>query len=67
MKKIKFLAAALVLSLGATVAQANNTTHSLLGVDVSSFQGSIGWGSVHGDGVAWAYAKATESTGYTDA
>jgi lysozyme len=67
MKKIKFLAAALVLFLGATMAHANNTTHSLLGVDVSSYQGSIGWGSVYGDGVRWAYAKATESTGYTDA
>src|SRR3954466_14598708 len=66
MKTTKLLLAALALSLGATLAQANNTGHSLLGIDVSHYQGSIGWGSVHGDGVAYAFAKAVEGTGYTD-
>jgi lysozyme len=56
-----------VLFLGAAGVRANNTTHSLLGVDVSSYQGSIAWGSVYADGVRFAFAKATESTGYTDA
>src|SRR6185312_14648937 len=57
------IAAALALSFGA---QANNTTHSLLGIDVSNNNGSINWTSVHGDGVAYAYAKAVEGTGFTD-
>src|SRR4051812_13760324 len=52
--------------IGSSAVRANNTTHSLLGVDVSTYQGSINWTSVHGDGVAFAYAKATESTGTTD-
>jgi lysozyme len=66
MKTTKAILAALVLSLGATVAQANNTSHSLLGIDVSHYQGGITWSSVHGDGVAYAFAKAVEGTGYTD-
>jgi lysozyme len=67
MKSIKLLAATLALSFGTMLVQANNTTHSLLGVDVSSYQGSITWSSVYADGVRFAYAKATEGTGYTDA
>ncbi len=65
-QKILGICAAATL-LGTTGARANNTTHSLLGVDVSSYQGSINWSSVYGDGVRFASAKATESTGYTDA
>ncbi|MGZ4971502.1 MAG: glycoside hydrolase family 25 protein, partial [Limisphaerales bacterium] len=52
--------------LGATEVRANNTTHSLLGIDVSSYQGSINWTSVHGDGVAFAFARATEGTASVD-
>src|SRR6476661_3957920 len=66
LKKVIGLLAVAAL-FGASNACANNTTHSLLGVDVSSYQGSIGWGSVYADGVRFAFAKATESTGYTDA
>jgi lysozyme len=61
------LAAAVALTLSATSLRANNTTHSLLGIDVSNNNGSINWTSVYGDGVRWAYAKATEGTGFTDA
>src|SRR3569833_2723999 len=53
--------------LGATELRANNTTHSLLGIDVSSYQGYITWSSVYGDGVRFAIAKATEGTSWTDA
>ena len=67
MKNLKLIVSALALSVGATMAHANNTTHSLLGVDVSSYQGSINWSSVYADGVRFGVAKATESTGYTDA
>jgi len=57
---------AAVTLLGAVGARANNTTHSLLGIDVSHYQGGITWSSVYGDGVRYAFAKAVEGTGYTD-
>ena len=37
-----------------------------LGIDVSSYQGSINWSSVRGAGITFAWAKATEGTGYQD-
>src|SRR5437868_12721587 len=52
--------------LGATSVRANNTSHSLLGIDVSSFQGFITWSSVHGDVVDFAFARATEGTASND-
>jgi len=45
-----------------TSAQANN----LLGIDVSHWQGSINWTSVHGCGPKYAFAKATEGNYYHD-
>src|SRR5689334_12848748 len=66
MKRIMTLIAAVAL-VGTLAARANNTTRSLLGIDVSHYDGSINWTSVYGDGVRWAYAKATEGTGLTDA
>jgi lysozyme len=56
------LATAWALSLGVERAQANN----LLGIDVSHYQGSINWASVHSCGPKYAFAKATEGTTYTD-
>lgn len=38
-----------------------------LGIDVSSYQGNITWSSVAGAGISFAWAKATEGTGYQDA
>lgn len=38
-----------------------------LGIDVSSYQGNITWPSVAGAGITFAWAKATEGTGYQDA
>ncbi|MER5743318.1 GH25 family lysozyme [Streptomyces sp. NPDC002225] len=37
-----------------------------LGVDVSSWQGGINWGSVRGAGIEFAWMKATEGTTYKD-
>ena len=38
-----------------------------MGTDVSSYQGSgINWAAVKGDGVSFAWTKATESTNYID-
>jgi GH25 family lysozyme M1 (1,4-beta-N-acetylmuramidase) len=36
------------------------------GIDVSSYQGSINWTSVHNAGIQFAYIKATEGTSYKD-
>jgi lysozyme len=60
---VGIIASVLALNLAADRAQANN----LFGIDVSSFQGSINWSSVHSNGAQWAFAKATEGTYYEDA
>jgi lysozyme len=57
------MAAALATALVCQRAQANN----LFGIDVSSFQGSINWSTVHSQGAQYAWAKATEGTYYKDA
>lgn len=54
------------LTFSAASIRANNTTHSLLGIDVSSYQGYITWPSVYGDGVRFAFAKASEGTATKD-
>ena len=36
------------------------------GVDVSHYDGTIDWAAVHGAGIAFAFMKATESTGFSD-
>jgi lysozyme len=54
--------AALALAFGQVTVQANN----LFGIDVSHYQGSINWSSVHSCGPQYAFAKATEGTTYTD-
>ncbi|MCW2815123.1 MAG: lysozyme [Nocardioides sp.] len=38
----------------------------LLGVDVSHHQGEIAWARVAGDGIRFAYLKATEGSGFSD-
>lgn len=55
--------AALALASAADRAQANN----LFGIDVSSYQGSVNWSSVHANGAQFAFAKATEGNYYEDA
>jgi lysozyme len=48
--------------------QANNLVagSSLLGIDVSHYNGVISWKAVAAAGIAFAYAKATESLGVSD-
>jgi GH25 family lysozyme M1 (1,4-beta-N-acetylmuramidase) len=36
------------------------------GLDVSSYQGNVGWSTVAADGAKFAYVKATEATDYTN-
>src|SRR3954451_14431591 len=57
-------------SLAVTVALAvasNANAARILGIDVSHYQGSPNWTSVHNDGVKFAFAKATEGNYYHDA
>jgi len=50
--------AALGLTLSVGTASANNTTHSLFGIDVSQYQGSVNWASVKAGGpCSFAYAR----------
>lgn len=37
-----------------------------LGIDVSSYQGSVDWNTAYSNGVQFAYVKATQGTGYTN-
>ena len=54
---------ALVLAFGADRAMAQRA----LGVDVSNYQGSdIDWSSVKGSGISFAWALATDGSGFTD-
>ncbi|EEF61845.1 glycoside hydrolase family 25 protein [Pedosphaera parvula] len=62
MKSSLALAAAVAMSVGSQSAQANN----LLGIDVSSYQGSPNWTSVAGCGPKYAFVKATEGNYYQD-
>ncbi len=44
-----------------------NSPTRLTGIDVSHFQGHVDWQAVKAAGCAFAFAKATEGTGVTDA
>lgn len=61
--KIGIITAVLGLAVASQRAEANNT----FGIDVSSYQGSINWSDVAGNGADYAYAKATEGNYYEDA
>jgi GH25 family lysozyme M1 (1,4-beta-N-acetylmuramidase) len=51
---------------GATGLMQPATSANLQGIDVSHWQGTIDWNQVKNAGVAFAYAKASEGTTYTD-
>ncbi|MDB6112251.1 MAG: hypothetical protein JWR69_4001 [Pedosphaera sp.] len=57
----------LIISLGIVFGPGRALAQRPIGIDVSSYQGgSINWTSVKGSGVAFAWAKATEGTGFLD-
>jgi GH25 family lysozyme M1 (1,4-beta-N-acetylmuramidase) len=58
------LAAGLVSTGGDRASAASGST--LPGIDVSHHNGAIDWFKVKGAGIKFAYAKATEGTGFTD-
>lgn len=43
-----------------------NDSDAVRGIDVSHHNGIINWQKVHAAGIAFAYTKATENTGFTD-
>jgi autotransporter-associated beta strand protein len=57
---------ALAAVVGMAMAPGRAMAARTLGIDVSSYQGSINWSSVRGAGYTFAWAKATEGTGWTD-
>jgi len=66
--------AVLVIGLGTVIGPGHAIAQRAVGIDVSSYQGSadnppttINWSSVKAAGIQFAWAKATQSTGYTDA
>lgn len=59
------LAAALTGGI-ATVASAAVRGSRLQGIDVSHYQGTINWNSVHGAGIKFVFAKSTEGQTFND-
>jgi len=62
MKKLIAASAVFAAFYGASQAHAN----WVFGIDVSDFQGTINWSTVHGSGVKWAFAKATEGYDFSE-
>lgn len=41
-------------------------TYPVRGIDVSSYQGEIDWGTLASQGISFAFIKATEGSGFVD-
>jgi lysozyme len=61
-----FLALAVLAGFGFTCGAAPAATY-LTGIDVSNWQGAVDWTKVKNSGRTFAFCKATEGTGFTDA
>ncbi|MEO6884089.1 MAG: GH25 family lysozyme, partial [Bacteroidia bacterium] len=59
-KQIQFLIVVALLSI-------NVNAQTILGIDVSSYQGTVNWTQVKSAGITFAYAKASEGVSITDA
>ena len=67
-RPLRFLSLLLVIvGLGITLDPSRALAQRPLGTDVSHYQGTISWTPVKNAGVTFAWAKATEGVGYTDA
>jgi GH25 family lysozyme M1 (1,4-beta-N-acetylmuramidase) len=62
LQRAAVLAATLTFALGASQAKASR----LVGVDVYEGNGTVNWSSVAGDGVTFAFTKATQGNYYED-
>src|SRR5437870_7656776 len=56
----------LVLAFVAAIAPGRALAQRPMGIDVSHYQGTITWSSVKSSGISFAWAKASEGTGYVD-
>jgi lysozyme len=56
----------IIVALAVAFGSQNASASRILGIDVSHYQGSPNWTSVHNDGVKFAFAKATEGNYYHD-
>jgi GH25 family lysozyme M1 (1,4-beta-N-acetylmuramidase) len=65
--KVRRRGVCLLVALGIGASLAPLAHAAPRGIDVSHYQGSIGWLSVAGAGYAFAFANASEGTGITDA
>ena len=54
------------LFLTQKIATSIGTKYDIQGVDVSHFQGDIDWNVLEGQGISFAYIKATEGSSYVD-
>lgn len=64
--KTALLKASYLAGISVLLATGTSLAQRPLGIDVSSYQGSVNWSSVKGAGISFAWAKATESTTITD-
>jgi GH25 family lysozyme M1 (1,4-beta-N-acetylmuramidase) len=61
------LLTALVVAAGSLISAAPAHADVVYGMDVSSYQGNVDWSTAYANGARFAYVKATEGTGYTNA
>jgi len=66
MKSSSKLTALAVAGMCVTLGLRNAQASTVLGIDVSSYQGSINWASVHSCGASFAFAKASEGVSFLD-
>src|SRR5659263_154326 len=60
MKNVRLILMIALFTLLSGIANAE-----VLGIDVSAYQGTINWASVHNAGYNFSFAKATEGIGFT--
>ena len=66
MRSLGAILTGVVLAAGLAAAPAASATDVVYGMDVSSYQGNVDWGTAYANGARFAYIKATEGTGYTN-
>jgi|SRR5665213_2824690 len=65
MKKQNVIIMTTVLAAGCLASTQAQATR-ILGIDVSDYQGTINWTTVHNSGVKWAFSKATEGYDFSE-
>ncbi|HXP52457.1 MAG TPA: glycoside hydrolase family 25 protein, partial [Bacteroidia bacterium] len=65
-KQLLYFIAIAVLSLPMRKGRDGLQAQTIMGIDVSSYEGTVNWASVKAGGYTFAFAKATEGVGLTD-